>query len=38
MNTLWAVVTIVFVVVVVAVVAWAFLIAPFVVPRRAARQ
>jgi hypothetical protein len=38
MNTLWTVVTITFVVVVVAVVAWTFLIAPIVVPRRAPRH
>jgi hypothetical protein len=36
MNTFWAVVTIAFVVAVVGIVAWAFLVAPFVVPRRAA--
>ena len=38
MNTLWAVVSIAFVVAVVAVVAWTFLIAPIVVPHRAARR
>jgi hypothetical protein len=38
MNTLWTVVTIAFVVVVVGLVVWAFLIAPFVVPARSARR
>jgi hypothetical protein len=38
MNTLWTVVTIAFVVAVVGVVAWVFLVAPIVVPRRAARH
>ena len=38
MNTLWTIVTIAFVVAVVGVVAWAFVIAPIVVPRRAARH
>jgi len=38
MNTLWTVVTLVFVVALVGIAAWVFLIAPFVVPGRAARR
>ena len=38
MNTLWTVVTLAFVVAVVGIAAWVFLIAPFVVPGRAARR
>ena len=38
METLWAVVAIAFVAAVVAVTAWVLLVAPFVVPARAARR
>jgi hypothetical protein len=38
MNTLWTVVTLTFVVAVVGIAAWVFLIAPLVVPGRAARR
>jgi hypothetical protein len=38
MNTFWTVITVAFVVAVVAIVAWVFLIAPLIVPGRAVRR
>jgi len=38
MNTLWAVITFVFVAAVVLLAIWTFLVAPLTVPRRVARR